>query len=58
MNLRHLQLPPSQRQNAFPPKADQPQAETSFAAEGLLLAHDFPFNCGIRVKYQIASRII
>jgi hypothetical protein len=20
-----------------------------FAAEGLLLAHDFPFNCGIRV---------
>ena len=21
-----------------------------FAAEGLLLAHDFPFNCGIRVQ--------
>jgi hypothetical protein len=23
-----------------------------FAAEGLLLAHDFPFNCGIRVHYK------
>jgi hypothetical protein len=37
----------AQRQDPFPPQADQPQAETSFATEGLLLASRVGGNCEI-----------
>jgi NAD(P)H-dependent FMN reductase len=41
----------------FPPQADQPQAETSFARSGLLLARRVGRNCGIRIQQNFSPAL-
>jgi hypothetical protein len=46
----------AQRQRPISAVADQPQAETAFAMEGLLLAHRVGGNCGVRVQSYLPLR--